>query len=67
MARLNRLRRTKFPDIVSAGGGSVKALLDAVAFVLNKGECEIDFGDDTGDVEALGIWELLEIRLIGVG
>ena len=43
-------------DPSGAGGGAVETGLDAVAFVLDLGEGEVDFGDDAGDVEALDVW-----------
>ena len=43
-------------DIGRAGGGAVKALLDAVADVLDNGEGQVNFGDNAGDVESTGVW-----------
>jgi hypothetical protein len=39
------------------GGGAVETLLDAVTSRLDLREGEIDLGDYTGDVEALGVWQ----------
>jgi hypothetical protein len=49
-------RGAELVDPGSAGGGAVKAGLDAVALVSDMREGEIDFGDDAGDVEASDIW-----------
>ena len=42
-------------DVGSAGGWAVQALLDAVAFVLDSGERQVNFGHHAGDVKASGI------------
>ena len=42
-------------DVGGAGGWAVQALLDAVAFVFNSGERQVDFGHHAGDVKASGI------------
>lgn len=43
-------------DPGGTGAGAVEAGLDTVAFIINLWEGQIDFGDDTGDVEALDVW-----------
>ncbi len=41
-----------------AGGRAVQALLDAVAFVLDCGELQVNFGHHAGNVETFGVWFL---------
>lgn len=52
---LNRGRGAEFIDVVCAGGGTVEAGLDAVTGRLDLGEGEVDFRDDAGHIEALGV------------
>ena len=42
-------------DVGGTSGGTVQALLDAVAFGLDLGEGQIDFCDNAGDIEPLGV------------
>ena len=55
MARLNRSWGAEFPDIRGAGRWPVETLLDAVTFVLDQRKGYINFGNDTGYVEAFDI------------
>jgi len=55
MAALNRCDGRKLVDVIVASHGTVETGLDTVAFVLDLRECEIDFCDDTGDVEAFDV------------
>lgn len=59
VAGLDRRRSAELPDIGGAGSRAVKALLDAVAFVLDEREGEVDFGDNARHIESLDIWRLL--------
>jgi hypothetical protein len=52
----HRRGRAELVDPRSAGRRAVEAGLDAVAFVLDLGEDEVDLGDDAGDVEAVDVW-----------
>jgi hypothetical protein len=42
-------------DVIVAGSRTIETGLDTVAFVLDLRECEIDFRDNTGDVEAFDV------------
>jgi len=55
VAGLDGSRGGKFVDVCSARGRAVQALLDAVAFVLDRGEGQINFRHDAGHVEAPGV------------
>ena len=55
MPRLYRSRGGELVDVVCAEGGTVQACFDAVAFVFDLGEGEVDFGGDASDVEAAGV------------
>jgi hypothetical protein len=52
VAGLDRGGGRELVDVGGTGGGSVQALLDAVALVLDLREGQVDFGDDAGDIEA---------------
>ena len=41
----------EFINVVVAGAGSVETGLDAIAFILDFGECKVDFGDNTSNIE----------------
>jgi len=56
VARLDGGRGAELVHPGGAGAGAVKAGLDAVALVLDLWKGQVDFGDDTGDVEAFDIW-----------
>ena len=45
----------EFIHVGGAGGGVVETLLEAVAFVLDSGKGEVDFGQDAGYVEAFDV------------
>lgn len=55
MAGLDAGRGAELVDPRGAGGGAVEAGLDAVAFGLDFGEGQVDFGDDAGYVEAFDV------------
>ena len=55
VARLDAGGRGELVHIGGAGCGAVEAFLDAVAFVFDLREYEVDFGDDASDVEAFGV------------
>ena len=44
-------------NICGASGRAVEALLDTVACGLNLGECQVDLGDNAGDIETADILE----------
>jgi hypothetical protein len=64
MPVLNTLRRGKLPNPSSAGIRSVKALLDAITFVLDEWECKIDFSDNASHVKAFYICQMLAWELV---
>jgi hypothetical protein len=56
VARFYGDRGRELVDPSGAGRWIVEALLDAVTFVLDLREGQVDLCDDTGDVEALDVW-----------
>jgi hypothetical protein len=55
VAALDALGSRKLPYVRSTGGWAVKALLDAVAFILDQRESQVDFSHNTRHVKALDI------------
>jgi hypothetical protein len=55
MTAFDRCDGGELVDVVVAGSRTIETGLDTVAFVPDLRECEIDFGDDTGDVEAFDV------------
>ena len=55
MTALDAGRGGELVNICGASGGAVEALLNTVACGLNLGECQVDLGDNTGDIEAADI------------
>ena len=55
VAACHRGRGRELVYVRGAGAGPVEAFLNAVTFVLDLGEGQVDFGDDAGDVEALDV------------
>jgi hypothetical protein len=49
------LRGGEFPNIIVACLLAVETGLDAITFILDLRKCEVDFGSDTGDIEASNI------------
>lgn len=59
VASLDALGSRKLPHVRSTCGWTVKALLDAVAFILDQRESQVDFSHNTRHVKSLDIWPSL--------
>lgn len=55
LAALDACRGRKLPHVGSTGGRAVQALLDAVAFILDQRESQVDFSHNTSHVKSLDI------------
>jgi len=66
VAALNACGSRKLPYVGSTSGWAVQALLDAVAFILDQRESQVDFSHNTRHVKALDISDAPAIANIQV-
>jgi hypothetical protein len=67
VARLDGCWSAELVDPGSAGRGAIETGLDAVAFVLDLREGQVDFGDDASDIEAFDVADAALLGGLEVG